>query len=193
MNKDNERLAEDLEIMESWFMSMGLRGEVMPIDPDVLDRVIDHFGGNLEISPEGEQKLSKYGLKEVRQGMKEVWGGERLDSFNSFLSSWIAQYNKSHNRRLPESTDTFTGEAGLGMRRFFLEFTQLAYGLIDQDTFKQRTDAALLNGKLWVERKDGERVSLTNSASPVEPKKVLEIAPGFMVDFWKWLQSSSNE
>lgn len=155
---------------------------------DDLQNVFEFIGGNMDISNENREILKLYMPGEASDGMEAVWGDRKLDEFDAFLTRWIADYNaKEGNRRLPK---TDSRDMGVGMKRFFLETTQLSLGLIDEETYKLRNEAAIKNGIFWQEHRDDERITLPTPKSGNKSIKVSVIAPGFASDFYDWLRTS---
>jgi hypothetical protein len=177
--------------VDPWIEQIDKTGRVEDISPDDLLTIL-RFNGTREVNSDQLDQLSKHKLIEVRKGLEAVWGNERLDQFEVLMAGFSASYNATEgNRRLPMSLSSFSGETGLGNRRLFLELTQLAYGVLDNNSFKERTEAALTNGILWQQRRDEERVLLPDPDSTKgELKKVNQIAPGFISHLYNWITNS---
>ncbi|HET7099376.1 MAG TPA: hypothetical protein VFI61_04040 [Patescibacteria group bacterium] len=176
--------------IDPWIKELNDKGLVGEIDLNLGDlQNIFEFKckAKYEISPESKKSLSEYMPGEASDGMEAVWGDTILDEFDAFKARWIADYNaKKGNRRLPRNP---SGEMGTGIKRFFLELTQLSAGVLDLETFTDRTENALMNGKLYQAELDGQRIKRRTPKSK-DAIRVAELPPGFVSDFYEWLLNS---
>ncbi len=173
--------------IDPWIDRLNSIGKVDRVDIRDLQTVFEFWGANIEISSEEKKILSEYMPGEASDGMEVVWGDRKLDEFDAFRTRWIADYNlKEGNRRLPK---TPSREIGTGMKRFFLELTQLSLGVLEVETFTVRTEAAFQNGKLWQAKKDDERIKMVTPKSKGKAIRVAELPPGFILDFYGWLRT----
>lgn len=185
---DQEMYLDARSRVDNWIENINFIGKVGDVDPkDLL--TIFKFHGARDIDAEQVSELSKHKLTEVRKGLEAFFGNDRLDQFEVLMAEFTLNYNKFEgNRRLPMAIESFSGETGLGNRRLLLELAQLANGIISLDYFRERTEAALMNGILWQERKDNERISLPDPDSiGGKIKKVNQIAPGFTAELYAWI------
>jgi hypothetical protein len=188
MNKEIELSEQDVMVVDGFFLEIARTGIVPDIDRDTLVRVFDHFGVNTESISEGAQEsLKKPDLKTSFLGIREIWSDSRLDSYDVNLATFIKEYNSSHDRRLSRSKDSYSGESGLGMRRFLMYTTQLISEDISIEEYKVVVGNSCLNERLWSERKDKERIMVPGKEIPIPmmPAK-------YAIEFWGWVKESSK-
>lgn len=172
---------KNYEQFNLWLKNLSENGKVGEIEPAVVRFVLEAAGANFEISESAHVSLGKYSNKEKRQGLNEVWGEAKVDSFKTWVvGEYIPYIEKEAGRELRTlwdwNTQTFDDVKHSGMMAFFGELTAYAAGDLSMEKYRTRTENRYAKGKKWQYGDREEKyVPSKNSSFPVDfPKKAID-------------------
>ena len=183
-----ESIEAKTAIVEKWLENIGEKQKVGEISTVMLREVLTHFGADFEnLTEEDRKSLRGYTEKEKGPIVRKVWGDEFVNDFKEWTKIFIENYESdSNHRRLPELKPS--GRKNSGMIQFLFELTAFSIGEIDQKTYREYTEARVVNGKLWSENRGDERIRLETPAGE-KPMLVSSIPPEFVNQAWSWIKN----
>jgi len=160
----------------NWLDNVSETGEVKDVNPEIVKGALEAYGANFEIGPEAKESLGKYSNKGKKRGIEAVWGKVRFGEYKEWAEKWADRYKEETGISLPALRSS--GIKTSGMRHFLGELTAFAAGEMSFDDLRRYWEARLLNGKLWQEKRLGERRKI-KVPTKQEPILLASIPPGF--------------
>lgn len=190
MTENNERTFEtDLVEVSNWILKIGQEGTVENIDSNLLKRVLEKLGANIEISEEAKASLGKYSSLKKRPGLHAVWGEGKIESYKEWVKTeFIPQYEEKVGKELhtlwDPKTESFDNIKHTGMMQFIGELTAFAEGVMSFEDYKRLTEDRIRKG-IKFERGD--------SYEPYKPSKHAAIPPEFPQAALKFIVEHKSE
>lgn len=192
-----EPLATKETMVEDWLGGISSEKPIVSkIEPALLRDVLTSYGADFQKVKEAEASLgAKYKYKNRREGLKAIWGENRVKEFESWTERFAKEFEvKEGNRTLPRLTKKengkkvpIEGSQVRGMLQFFAELTQYAAGLGDLDVIREQIEVRAENGRLW---NDGEsekrgKIYVPTAKKPIYPAS---FPPGFPKAFLQFIK-----
>jgi hypothetical protein len=166
-----------------WINHFSETGEIKPLEASLLRPLLEAHGADFEkLDGAGYASLSGYSNNAKHLGMKQVWGGRRLE-FKTWCEEWVNEYEKTHKTLMPVKFGDKPSKTE-GMRQFLGELTAFAARQLEFEEFKKRQEARHFNFRK--PKADRVRITIPIQKKPFAPAS---FPPEFPIAAWAEISS----